>query len=206
MSYPPILDLDGYTDVPAGHIATVVTYLEMFSPPSGAAPGEAAGAGLARLAAQDEARYTAIFRTLGERWVWFSRLELTAQARAAIIGDRDVEAYALTLDGVDAGLLELDFRKAGEAELAFFGLYDSALGKGVGRWLMARALRRAWRRKSVKRLFVHTCTLDHPRALDFYRKSGFTPYKTALEVTPDPRLRGVLPRNAAPHVPIIEGA
>ena len=206
MSYPPVLDLDGYTDVPTGHIATVVTYLEMHAPPRAAAPDGVEGAGLTRLTARDEARYTAIFRTLGERWVWFSRLELTVQQRAAIIGDRDVEAYALTLGGVDAGLLEIDFRKKGEAELAFFGLYESAVGKGVGRWLMARALERAWARKSVKRLFVHTCTLDHPRALDFYRKSGFKPCKTMLEVTPDPRLRGVLPRSAAPHVPIIEGA
>ena len=203
MSAPPILDLDGYTDVPAGHIATVVTYLEMTALLGGGAPTAFAGAGLTRLTAQDEARYTAIFRTLGERWVWFSRLEMTPQQRAAIIGDSKVEAYAVTFHGADAGLLELDFRTRGEAELAFFGLYENAVGMGMGRWLMTQALQIVWRHSGVNRLFVHTCTLDHPRALEFYRKSGFLPYKTALEVTPDPRLRGVLPRTAAPHVPII---
>ena len=204
MSHPPILALDGYTDVPAGHIAAVVTYLEMLAPPPTAPAAEIAGAGLARLGAAGEARYAAIFRRLGERWIWFSRLMITAPERAAIIGDEDVEAFAFTLNGADAGLLELDFRTEGEAELAFFGLYDGAVGKGAGRWLMARALERAWSRPGVERLFVHTCTLDHPRALGFYRKCGFVGYRTALEVMPDPRLSGVLPRDAAPHVPIIE--
>jgi GNAT superfamily N-acetyltransferase len=161
------------------------------------------GAGLSLLGARDEARYTAIHRALGERWMWFSRLALSAQERANIIGDPKVEAYAFVLNGADAGLLELDFRAGEEAELAFFGVYDDAIGTGAGRWLMDRALELTWKKSGLKRLFVHTCTLDHSRALEFYQKSGFTPYKTALEVTPDPRRTGLLPPGAAPHAPLI---
>ena len=202
MSAPLALNLDGYTDLPPCHIASVVTFLEMRAPPA-VANTPLPGAALTRLGAHDEPRYTAIYRTLGERWVWFGRLALTAGERAEIIGSPAVEAYAVSLNGEDAGLLELDFRQPGAAELAFFGLYDKAIGTGTARWLMDRALERAFARHSVRRLWVHTCTFDHPRAVDFYQRSGFTPYKTALEVVPDPRLNGLLPRGAAPQVPVI---
>ena len=68
--------------------------------------------------------------------------------------------------------------------------------------LMAQALAFAWR-KDVERLWVHTCTLDHPTALGFYRRHGFVPYKRTIETFPDPRLLGVLPADAAPHIPCL---
>ena len=69
-------------------------------------------------------------------------------------------------------MLELDFRVEGTCELSYFGLVPELTGKGNGGWLMARALGLAWR-KSVARVWVHTCTLDHPAALGFYRRHGF---------------------------------
>jgi hypothetical protein len=68
---------------------------------------------------------------------------------------------------------------------------------------MARALERGWR-PGIRRLWVHTCHLDHPAALDFYIRSGFRPFKRAIEIFEDPRLSGVLPRQAAPQLPLIE--
>jgi hypothetical protein len=69
---------------------------------------------------------------------------------------------------------------------------------------MDAALRHAWRHQP-SRVFLHTCTLDHPRALAFYLRNGFTAYKRAIEVAPDPRLTGDAPAHAAPHVPVIGG-
>jgi ribosomal protein S18 acetylase RimI-like enzyme len=77
-------------------------------------------------------------------------------------------------------------------------------GKGAGRALMSHGLTAAWRRKP-ERIWLHTCTADHPAALGFYQKFGFVPYKRAIEIADDPRLTGQLPRDCAPHVPIIEG-
>ena len=65
------------------------------------------------------------------------------------------------------------------------------------------ALARVWSRPGMSRFFVHTCTADSPQALGFYRSSGFTPYKRAIEIADDPRLAGVLPLEAAGHVPVI---
>jgi hypothetical protein len=56
----------------------------------------------------------------------------------------------------------------------------------------------------VSRVWVHTCTSDHPAALAFYQRSGFRPVRRQIEIADDPRLDGSAPRGAAKHVPIIE--
>ena len=89
-------------------------------------------------------------------------------------------------------------------EIGFFGLVPELAGQGHGRWLMAQAMALGWR-AGIERLWVHTCTLDHPGALGFYRKQGFTPFARFVETFADPRLNGHLPREAAPHIPLIDG-
>ena len=102
----------------------------------------------------------------------------------------------------DVGLLELDFRVPGECELTFLGLTPECTGQGLGRALMQQAIDRAWSRP-IARMWVHTCSYDHPSALRFYIKAGFTPCAVRVEVQVDPRLTGHLPRDAAPQVPVI---
>ena len=114
-----------------------------------------------------------------------------------------VEVHALVHDGRDEGLLELDFRERGQCELAFFGVTAELIGSGAGRWQMNRALELAWSRP-VRRVWVHTCTFDHPAALAFYQRSGFRAFRRQIEIVDDPRLDGTAPRSAARHVPIIE--
>ena len=190
--------LNGYTDLPAGTIAAVVTYLEMREPPA-VPPPQPGRWSLAPLAGDVE-RYRAVFGRVGEPWLWFTRLVMSEAGLRSIIGDPRVKAFALHEDGRDLGLLELDFRQPGECELSFFGVVPEAIGRGFGRVLMAEALRRAWE-APIERLWVHTCTLDHPRALGFYMRSGFRPYKRAVEIADDPRLKGYLPATAAAHMP-----
>jgi GNAT superfamily N-acetyltransferase len=122
---------------------------------------------------------------------------------AAMIRSPLVEISALVHDGRDEGVLELDFCNAGQCELRLFGVTADLIGGGAGRWLMNRALELAWSRQ-VSRVWVHTCTLDHPSALAFYQRSGFRPFRRQIEIANDPRLDGTAPRSAAKHVPIIE--
>jgi hypothetical protein len=68
---------------------------------------------------------------------------------------------------------------------------------------MNRAMERAWSHQ-VTRVWVHTCSFDHPAALAFYQRSGFRPFRRQVEIADDPRLDGTAPRDAAKHVPVIE--
>jgi len=190
MSYEPVAD---------GELAAVVTYLEMRQRPEADVPPSPLA--LARVENPDLDRYRALFRRVGSRWLWFSRLLLDDKQLAAIIRDPKVELYRVVDEARDAGLLELDFREPGQCELAFIGLVPELAGQGHGRWLLAEAVSRAWR-NGVTRVHVHTCSLDHPAALAAYARAGFVPFKRAVERFPDPRLLGHLPRDCAPQVPL----
>jgi GNAT superfamily N-acetyltransferase len=190
------------TPVPPGAVATIVTSLEMTERPR-PRPTPDAELRLVRWPSPGHAKYRALFRRVGEPWLWFSRLIIPDSELRAILSDPAVHVFAVQdRTGVEVGMLELDFRKAGECELAYLGLVPELAGRGLGRWLMAHALALAWA-KDVIRVWVHTCTLDHPSALGFYRAQGFTPFARAVEIFPDPRLTGHLAESAAPHVPIL---
>jgi GNAT superfamily N-acetyltransferase len=186
-------------EIPDGQLAALVTYLEMTAPPAGPVPSTSLQLRRVRLSAED---YRALFRRIGAPWLWFSRLQMADADLQAIIDDPGVELFGVTAVEAVVGMLELDFRAAGECEIAFVGLVPSLAGEGHGRWLLAEAVHRAWR-EGVTRVHVHTCTLDHPAALAAYRRAGFTPYKRALERFTDPRLTGVLPADCAPQVPLL---
>jgi GNAT superfamily N-acetyltransferase len=193
---------DGYSDVPAGKIAAVVTHLEITQRP--ALPPDPPDAwALRKVDTPDLGWFRDLYRRVGEDWLWFSRARMSDAELAAIIQSPLVEVYALVQDGSDEGLLELDFRTSGQCELAYFGVTSKLLGSGAGRWLMDRALELAWSRP-VERIWVHTCTFDHPAALSFYQRAGFRPFRRQIEIADDPRLDGTAPCHVAKHVPIIE--
>jgi GNAT superfamily N-acetyltransferase len=190
-----------YTDIPDGELAAVVTFLEMRKAPEGQIP--ASPLSLRPIADPDVEEYRRLFRRIGRHWLWFSRLVMSDEELARIIKDPGVDLYVVVDElGTDIGMLELDFREQGQCEIAFIGLLPELAGRGHGRWLLGQTLRLAWR-DGVKRVHVHTCTLDHPAALSAYRSAGFTAYKRAIERFPDPRLHGILPRDIAPQVPLL---
>ncbi len=193
---------DGYHDLPAGKLAAVVTHLEMRAR-AAPRPERAGGAlTLRHVAAPSLEWYRALYRHVGEGWLWASRLTMPADELAAILSSPDVQVHALAVDGADEGILELDFRVAGECEIAFFGLSAALVGHGAGRWMMNRAVALAWARP-ITRLWLHTCTMDSHDALPFYLRSGFRAIRRQVEVFDDPRLVGALPRDAAPQEPVI---
>jgi GNAT superfamily N-acetyltransferase len=192
MSYEAVLD---------GELAAVVTYLEIRDRPFVAVPDSPLA--LERIEVPQPEHYRELFRQVGSPWLWFSRLIMDDAHLASIIQHPKVELYSVTDEGGrEVGMLELDFREPHECELAFIGLVPQLSGIGHGRWLLAEALQRAWR-ENVRRVHVHTCSLDHPAALSAYRRAGFVPFKRAIERFPDPRLLGVLPRDCAPQIPLL---
>ena len=190
---------DGLLELPPGKIAAVATYLEMHDAPAARFPGLP---GRLERIGRDLARYRRLYADVGQAWLWFSRTLVADEALDAVIGDPRVEALALVVEGRDAGIVELDFRRDRECELAFFGLVPALYGRGVGAALIGEAIRRAFSRP-IRRLWLHTCTLDHPAAMPLYLRAGFRPYRRAVEIADDPRLSGRLPAAAAAHFPIV---
>ncbi len=192
----------GLLPVAGDQIATIVTALEMRERPR-PRPIPPAPFQLVHWPAPATEKYRTLFARVGGPWLWFSRLVMDEARLRAILDDPQVRVHAVVdRAGVEVGMLELDFRTAATCELSYVGLVPELAGKGHGNWLMAQALALAWR-KDVQRAWVHTCTLDHPAALGFYRRHGFVPYQRTIETFPDPRILGVLPAEAAPHIPCL---
>lgn len=188
--------------VPPGKINCVVTYLEMRerSRRANILPA-AARIALLRAKAPTASFYRYLYNTVGEAWFWYQRREMTDDDLIAIIHDPLVEIYVLYADGVPAGYAELDGREEPDIELAYLGLVPEFIGRGLGAYLLGWVIDEAWR-KSPERLWVHTCNLDHPRAVRSYQRAGFVPYRQESGLIDDPRESGLIP----PDTPLPAGA
>ena len=191
------------TIVPKGQLATIVTCLEMRVRPTPALPARSALKLVRWPAPVDLALYRALFRRIGAPWLWRGRLVLDDAGLSAALNADTCEVHvAARRDGTAMGLIELDFSASRVCEIVYFGLEPGMTGRGHGRWLMDHALRLAWR-DGIERVWLHTCDLDHPAALAFYQRAGFTPYERWVETYPDPRVDGTYADNPAPQVPVI---
>lgn len=188
-------------EVPEGNLAVVVTYFEMTQKP--APSGLQSDLTLSEWTRPDPSEYKALFRKIGEEWLWFGRLLLSEEELRSAIHNPQLKIFKAQSDGKDLGLVELDFSQSEQCEICYFGLIPDVNGKGFGGSMMAKALNLAWR-DEIKRVWLHTCTHDSPRALAFYKRAGFTAYKREVEIHPDPRLTGHLPIGAGPHIPVIK--
>ena len=153
-----------------------ITFLEMFKDPHilVAAPSHSQIA-LIRADNPPVHFYRYLYETIGAEYVWVNRSRMADDELAEIIQDPAVELYVLYVNGCPAGYAELDFRKMPDVELLFMGLMPEVIGQGFGRYLLTQTISLAWLH-SPKRLFVQTCTLDHPNALGLYQRCGFVPY------------------------------
>jgi GNAT superfamily N-acetyltransferase len=200
---------DGYSDVPAGKVAAIVTHLEMAARPT--LPPDPVGTWMLRKVTHPGLDwFRELYLRVGSEWLWFARISMADAELAARIQSPQVDVHALVFEGRDEGLLELDFRETGVCEIGMFGVTGKLIGTGAARWLMNRALELAWAQDSarngprnVERVWLHTCTFDHPAALPFYRRAGFRPFRRQIVVGDDPRLNGIAPGDVAPHIPII---
>ena len=175
-----------------GKIEAVVTSLEMLERPSEPAiPAPCDGLAVERAVRPTASFYRYLYNTVGEPWLWGDRRKLDDAALREIVQHPAVEIYILRVQGVPAGYAELDGRVAGEIELAYFGLLPDFIGHKLGPYLLSFAIRTAWER-GPRRVWVHTCTLDHPSALAMYERAGFRVFERETEIADDPRTLGLI--------------
>jgi GNAT superfamily N-acetyltransferase len=116
---------------------------------------------------------------VGRNYDWTSRKRLSDAELAALLGDPGIEVHLLTAGGVTAGFAELDRRTAGEIKLVQFGLLPGFIGQGLGRHFLGWVIDRAFS-YGTRRLWLHTCSKDHPAALPNYLKAGFSVFKEEI--------------------------
>ncbi len=166
---------------PGEQLETTVTYLERTSPPRRpATPAPLGKLAVLRAERPTVSFYRYLYNTIGEAWNWSERRRLDDEALRAIIRHPEVRIYVLYAAGVPAGFAELDTRRAGEVELAYLGLVPEYVGRGLGGYLLDWAVSAAWL-MAPKRVWLHTCSLDHPSALPMYQRAGFVPYDQRIE-------------------------
>ncbi|MBM4185291.1 MAG: GNAT family N-acetyltransferase [Gemmatimonadetes bacterium] len=128
------------------------------------------------------------YASVGADWSWHERLSWDRDRWMVWLDRPEVETWIGYLDGKPAGYFELEAQPGGQIELVYFGLLPSFIGRGLGPELLDAAVRRAWE-LATRRVWVHTCTLDHPRALANYIARGFRVYDAVekMERIPDVR-------------------
>lgn len=197
---------DGYHPLAPGKLASLVTYLEMMSPPVRKRAVAPTGYALEAVETWDADVFLDLYREIGWEWLWCSRLLMPRPELEEKLARPGLRSWCPVRDGRRQGLVEMDFSEPGQVEITFFGLVPDAIGGGLGRWLMEEAIALAFSRPGVSRLWLHTCHFDSPQALPFYERMGFVPYARAIEVHDDPRLLGRLGEGAGPHIPVITAA
>jgi GNAT superfamily N-acetyltransferase len=116
--------------------------------------------------------YTAI----GGRWYWIDRLPWTYAQWLRYLERPELQTWIFFVAGLPAGYFELEWQAGGDVEVAYFGLLPRYIGQGLGGHLLTAAVERAWQ-WGARRVWVHTCSLDHPAALAHYQARGFRQYR-----------------------------
>lgn len=133
---------------------------------------------LERLASFDVEAYRECYRSVGEAFHWHDRLHWTDEQIRAHLSDPAIAVHCARRSESLAGYYELRRERDDDSvELAYFGIVAAEFGRGFGKHLLSCAVRDAWASRPT-RVWVHTCTLDHPNALTNYVARGFIPYKT----------------------------
>jgi GNAT superfamily N-acetyltransferase len=127
-----------------------------------------------------------LYQLVGENWQWHDKLVWTTDDWKNYAERPELRTFVAYWHGSIAGYFELSLKNQ-DVKIEYFGLSPDFIGKGFGGFILSEAIRlaRAW---NPARLWVHTCSLDHPAALTNYQKRGFRLYKTENEAAPTVKL------------------
>ncbi len=116
-----------------------------------------------------------LYETVGAEWRWFGRLSWNDEKWQFWVERPELQTWLGYLHGTPAGYFELESQPNANVEIVYFGLLPQFFGRGLGGPFLTRTIQCAWAMGAV-RVWVHTCTLDHPSALANYQARGFQIY------------------------------
>jgi GNAT superfamily N-acetyltransferase len=126
--------------------------------------------------------YRYLYSEVGRFYHWTDRLPWTDHEIRSHLARHEITLWVMHCEGAPAGYFELERYQDGSTEIAYFGLIQEFLGRGLGKHLLTVAADQAWS-DGANRVWLHTCTLDDAAAMPNYLKRGFTPFKQETYVT-----------------------
>lgn len=121
-----------------------------------------------------------LYTAVGGEWYWIDRLPWSYEQWQQATGGRDHRTFVCYWRGTPAGYYELRKHPDDSVEILYFGLIPAFIGKGLGGWLLSHCISQAWD-WGASRVWVHTCTLDHPSARGNYEARGLVHFHTEIE-------------------------
>ncbi|CAH9053539.1 hypothetical protein PSECIP111854_01190 [Pseudoalteromonas sp. CIP111854] len=122
-----------------------------------------------------------LYSFVGKHWQWTGKLTWSLARWQNYIESNKIRTWVGYSKGAIVGYYELNPNTKNEVEIMYFGLTASFIGKGYGGALLNHAVESAWAIEGTKKVWLHTCDLDHPNALNNYKKRGFSLYKIETE-------------------------
>lgn len=117
-----------------------------------------------------------LYVAVGAPWSWYERFNWSYEQWQAFLDRDNVQTWVAYSGATPVGYFELEAQRQGSTEICYFGLLPEFIGKGFGKTLLEDAIKKAWQ-LGGKRVWLHTCTLDHPNALGNYQSRGFSVFK-----------------------------
>lgn len=180
-------------------IKTEITYMEMASRSVAHAPN-LGGYTVDYVARPNFVFYINLYRDVGRDYIWNYRPGQTEAEVTALIQADNNQLYVLRDGDRAVGMAELDVSKPDDVEIIHFGLLPDLTGKGIGGEFLQHIVNMLWDR-GVKRIWLSTCGLDHPKAIPFYQKAGFSVFKTKEGEFIDYRHSDFYSKDDAPQIP-----
>jgi GNAT superfamily N-acetyltransferase len=123
-----------------------------------------------------------LYQLVGKAWKWKDKLPWTEEHWKTVTEDENFRTWVAWHKGSPAGYYELQRQNDGDVRIVSFGLAPKFIGKGFGGYLLSHAIKSAWAWQGARRVWVHTCTLDHPGALRNYIARGMVVYRESYDV------------------------
>ena len=120
------------------------------------------------------------YKNIGKKHKWIDRLVWTETQWIDYVSNKNVKTYVFKFKEDLAGFFELILHsEKKEVEIAYFGLLEEFQNKKLGSYLLSQAIQKSFK-ENIKRVWVHTCSLDHKNALNNYIARGMKIFKTEI--------------------------
>ncbi|MBU6950388.1 MULTISPECIES: GNAT family N-acetyltransferase [unclassified Hahella] len=121
-----------------------------------------------------------LYTLVGGAWGWTDKLSWSDDQWRDYAENENLRTWVAYVKGSPAGYFELQKQPERQVEISYFGLAPKFIGQGLGGYLLTQCIREAWS-WGAERVWVHTCTLDHPGALANYQARGMRLYLTETD-------------------------